>query len=184
MTVIAIEYDSLKASIENYYNKEKPEVVITEEHFDPGITVIFIDGVPSIVHNDRTDEAGTFVDFEFETIKGLNKDDYYVTTFLDDDAMICPLPLEFEPAMWIIEFNSPFLHIWTFNPNNAADVGCGYDGGCDAHTFPFMECLECSIQWGHWHPTGSLHGVRYYSNSVALFGLYYDDSDTYEEEDR
>lgn len=165
-SVIAIEYDNLKQSIIDAFSKDDPEVVITEEIIGE-ITIILIDGVPSALHNGETDKAGYYVDFETEFLKSLDPDDHFAVCVLDDEFMICPVPISEDMVFEILDFNSPLYHVWTLYPDRATVGIHSYS----AHVVPYFDECNVNLLFPHWHPC-CIYESHY---SVSFFGLCYDD---------
>lgn len=173
-TIIIIDQSDLISSIRDAFNKQDPEIVITEEYPSESLTIILADGIPTAVHNSETNEASYFIDFETEVLQDLDTEEYYPVCKLDDEMMIAPIPIEKGIAYDILALDTPIYHTWTLLPDNAMKL---MNNGGIMHVLPFYE--ECGMaEFPHWHSDPYV-GSGEYSNSMSFFGLSYDD---YEEE--
>ena len=179
-----ISYDELKQSFDDMIDDLFPDETtepITSEYTLPGdVTIFLIDGVPTIVHWEETNEASYFLDFETEVRSQLDDDSYHLVCKIDDVMVISPIAFDVNTAEDIIDEDSPIYHIWTLYSYNA--INLVNDAEC--HMFPF-EIIACDVHYAHWHNCEYSLGVYYYSNSMAFFGLEYNaqDDDTYLDED-
>lgn len=176
--VVSISYDDLintiQEKIKSFFGSDS-EIEITEKQFPNDITVILYNGVPTIVHNNETDLAAEFIDFETKTLKDLDLHKFFLISILEDDDgeehyAIAPVPLDTHTAERILSEDPLWFHVWTPLATDAIKIV--FDA--ELHTIPFE--WDCDLRWGHWHPIlkNSL-GVNYFGNAVCLFGVSYDE---------